>query len=99
MVASVKTSKLFNGKIYAKSKPNSCVKDITNDLEFEISMTYNDVNCDVKQKDFGTFTNDIVVQHHDMVVTTKDFDLLLNCHYDLTNRSISNDQNPFHVNG
>lgn len=90
MVASIQTNKLFSGKIYAKSKPNSCVTDVTNSLTFDLSMPYHDLMCDVKQKDAGKFVNDIIIQHHDMVVTTKDLGLGINCNYDLTNKSVSN---------
>lgn len=90
MVASVQTSKVFNGKIYAKSKPNSCVSDIKNSLDFEIIMPYHDLMCDVKQENSGKFSNDIIIQHHDMIVTTLDKGLSVHCNYDLSNRSISN---------
>ncbi len=93
MIAKVKTSKVFDGKIYAKSKPNICVNDISNKLEFEIKMKYNDVECDVKQAIQGQFSNDIVIQHHDMIVTTKDLGLSIHCKYDLSNRSITNNVN------
>ncbi|RWS28961.1 uncharacterized protein B4U80_05755 [Leptotrombidium deliense] len=97
MVAFVQTNKLFSGKIYAKAKPNSCVNDVTNSLAFEIAMPYNDLMCDVKQKDQGKFSSDVIIQHHDMVVTTKDLGLSVNCNYDLSNRSVSN--KPFAVEG
>lgn len=90
MIATIQTNKLFSGKIYAKSKPNSCVTDVTSSLSFDLNMPYHDLLCDVKQKDAGRFTNDIVIQHHDMVVTTKDLGLAVNCNYDLTNKSVSN---------
>ncbi|CAG2174419.1 unnamed protein product [Oppiella nova] len=93
MVAKVRTTKVFDGKIYAKSKPNICVNDISNSLEFEIKMKYNDVECDVKQQSKGQFTNDIVIQHHDMIVTTQDLLLNVHCKYDLSNKSISNNVN------
>ncbi|XP_054162435.1 uncharacterized protein LOC128960388 [Oppia nitens] len=93
MIAKVRTTKVFDGKIYAKSKPNLCVNDISNSLEFEIKMKYNDVECDVKQEGKGQFTNDIVIQHHDMVVTTQDLMLNVHCKYDLSNKSISNNVN------
>ena len=90
MVAHVKTSKVFNGKIYAKSKPNSCVSDINNSLEFEIKMPYHGLDCDVKEPSHGKYTNDIVIQHHDMIVTTQDLGLSIHCQYDLSNKSVSN---------
>lgn len=112
MVAKVSSSKMFNGKVYAKSKPNSCVNDVSNALEFEVSlqsisqtnrksntcctqiaMPYHDLECDVKQPNTGKFSNDIVIQHHDMIVTASDLGLSVHCQYDLSNRSISNNVN------
>ncbi|XP_022661228.1 uncharacterized protein LOC111250361 isoform X3 [Varroa destructor] len=89
MVARVKSTKMFNGKLYSKSKPNSCVTDVSNSMEFEITMNYHELECDVKQED-GHFFSDIVIQHHDMIVTNQDLGLSINCHYDLSNRSVSN---------
>ncbi|KAH7640262.1 hypothetical protein HUG17_7729 [Dermatophagoides farinae] len=93
MIAHVQTTKIFDGKIYAKSKPNLCVEDIQNSLDFEIRMKYHDVDCDVKEVVHGHFSNDIVIQHHDMIVTTKDLGLSIHCKYDLSNRSITNNVN------
>lgn len=50
MVARVKSTKMFNGKLYSKSKPNSCVTDVSNSMEFEITMNYHELECDVKQE-------------------------------------------------
>ena len=69
MVARIQTNKLFQGKIYVKTKPNSCMNDIADSLDFDLVMPYNDLLCDVKQKEHGKFTNDIVIQHHDMIVS------------------------------
>ncbi|XP_076346279.1 uncharacterized protein LOC143244812 [Tachypleus tridentatus] len=90
MITRIKTNKLFNGKLYAKTRPNSCVQDVVNKVEFEIRMAYNDLDCDVKQEVFGQFSNDIVIQHHDMIVTNQDLGLSVHCHYDLTNKSVTN---------
>lgn len=93
MVAHVKTTKMFNGKIYAKNKPNSCANDVVNSLEFEIAMPYHDLECDVKQSSQGKFSNDIVIQHYDMIVTTQDLGLNVRCLYDLSNRSVASNVN------
>lgn len=98
MIARVQTNKLFSGKIYAKGKPNSCVSDPTDSLDFELPLGYHDLLCEVRQKQAGRFSSDIVIQHHDQVVTTKDLGLSLNCNYDLSNKSVSN-YNPLSVNG
>lgn len=93
MVARVRSSKIFDGKLYAKHKPHHCQTDVSESLEFEITMGYNDLECDVKQQGKGQYSNDIVIQHHDMIVTTSDLGLNVNCRYDLSNKSITNNVN------
>lgn len=93
MVALVSSSKMFKGKIYVKSRPNSCVNDIKESLQFELSMKYHDEACDVRATSTsqqGVFSNDIVIQHHDRIVTTQDVGLSVYCQYDLGNKSITN---------
>ncbi|XP_018903348.1 uncharacterized protein neo [Bemisia tabaci] len=91
MVARIKTSKLFNGKIYAKGSPNSCVKDVRESLDFELEMAYDDVECNVKHQGLGRYLNDVVIQHHDTIVTSSDLGLAVTCQYDLTNKTVSNE--------
>ncbi|GLH02153.1 Uncharacterized protein GBIM_08192 [Gryllus bimaculatus] len=91
MVARIKTSKLFNGKIYAKGSPNSCVNDVRSSLEFDLRMGYDDVECNVRQQGLGRYLNDVVIQHHDTIVTSSDLGLAVTCQYDLTNKSVSNE--------
>lgn len=91
MVAKIQTSKLFNGKVYAKGSPNSCVKDIKGALEFELKMAYDDLECNVKQQGLGRYLNDVVIQHHDTIVTSSDLGLAVTCQYDLTNKTVSNE--------
>lgn len=91
MVARIKTSKLFTGKMYAKGSPNSCVEDVKGSLEFALKMSYDDVECNVRQPGLGKYNNDIVIQHHDTIVTSSDLGLAVSCQYDLTNKSVSNE--------
>uniref|UniRef100_T1J1E1 ZP domain-containing protein n=1 Tax=Strigamia maritima TaxID=126957 RepID=T1J1E1_STRMM len=93
MIARILTNRLFNGKIYAKSRPRSCVTDVSNELEFELRMAYGDVNCNVQHDSYGAFSNDIVLQHHDLIVTNQDLGLSVHCQYDLQNKSVSNGVN------
>ena len=91
MVARIRTSKLFDGKIYAKGAPNSCAVDVKSALEFEIQMGYNDIDCNVRQNGLGRYLNDVVIQHHDKIVTSSDLGLAVTCQYDMTNKTVSND--------
>lgn len=90
MVAKIRTSKIFNGKIYAKGSPNSCVNDVTASLDFELRMAYNDIECNVHKDGLGRYSNDIILQHHDRIVTSADLGLSVHCQYDLGNKSVSN---------
>jgi len=90
MVATITTNKIFTGKIYAKENPNSCLVDVKGDIEFSITMAYNDIECNVKREKDGVYTNEVIVQHHDSVVTSSDLGLALHCQYDLGNKTVSN---------
>lgn len=99
----IETSKLFNGKIYAKAQPKLCANDVKNRLRFGITLPYiNNVNdktgfgnksfsmqCDTRQPQLGNFANDIIIQHHDLVLTTKDLSLGVHCKFDLLNDNVA----------
>lgn len=93
MVARVRTNKLFNGKIYAKNAPLACVNDISNSMDFELNMAFND-NCAIQRSSSsGVFSNEIVLQHNDMIVTNSDMGLNVKCQYDLRNQTVYNNIN------
>lgn len=91
MLAKIRTSKLFDGKVYAKGSPKSCAVDVKNSLEFELRMGYQDIECNVRQNGLGRYMNDVVIQHHDTIVTSSDLGLAVTCQYDLTNKTVSNE--------
>ncbi|XP_032585926.1 uncharacterized protein LOC6579715 [Drosophila mojavensis] len=93
MLARIRTSKLFSGKVYAKGSPRSCAVDVRSALDFELRMNYHDLECNVRQSQSGRYVNDIIIQHHDMIVTSSDLGLALACQYDLTNKSVTNGVN------
>lgn len=91
MLAKIRTSKLFDGKVYAKGAPKSCSIDVKNALEFELQMPFQDIECNVRQNGLGRYMNDVVIQHHDTIVTSSDLGLAVTCQYDLTNKTVSNE--------
>ncbi|XP_015431180.1 PREDICTED: LOW QUALITY PROTEIN: uncharacterized protein LOC107187569 [Dufourea novaeangliae] len=91
MVTRIQTSKLFYGKVYVKGSPNSCVQDVKGALEFELRMAYDDLECNIRQQGLGRYLNDVVIQHHDTIVTSSDLGLAVTCQYDLTNKTVSNE--------
>ncbi|XP_050528281.1 uncharacterized protein LOC126898361 [Daktulosphaira vitifoliae] len=88
MVASIHTNRLFDGKVYAKNRPNSCVNDVSGKLDFELHLDYHNLNCDVQQDLPGKFSTEIIIQHHDQIVTGQDVGLSVKCSYDLHDRSV-----------
>ena len=65
-------------QVYGKTRPNSCQVNVRNSMEFSLYIGYNDVDCDVRQEIPGRFASDIVIQHHDMIVTGADVGLKVN---------------------
>lgn len=94
MVARVRTNKLFNGKIYAKNSPITCMSDISNSMDFELPMAFSDA-CSISRSaaHTGVFSNEIVLQHNDMIVTNADIGLNVKCQYDLRNQTVYNNIN------
>lgn len=95
ILVQVSSSKSFSGKIYAKSRPDTCVTDVSQATHFELAMKYHNQEgaCDVRassSQSQGVFSNEIVIQHHDRIMTTQDVGLSVFCQYDLGNRSVTN---------
>lgn len=40
---------------------------------------------------FNRYLNDVVIQHHDTIVTSSDLGLAVTCQYDLTNKTVANE--------
>ena len=90
MVARVRTNRMFSGKVYGKTRPNSCNVVVKDSLDFELVLAFNDINCDVAQDVPGRFSTDVIIQHHDRIVTSSDVGLKIRCNYNLENRTVSN---------
>jgi len=90
MVATIVTSTRFDGKIYAKGSPLTCVEDVEDSLNFNITFGYNDIECGVEREGPGIYSNEVVIQHHDSIVTSSDLGLSLTCEYNLANKTVAN---------
>lgn len=91
MTANIHTTTLFDGKVYAKGSPVTCMEDIEDTMDFSITMKYTDIECGVERRGLGGYINEVIIQHHDSIVTSADLGLELACEYDLTNKSVSNE--------
>ena len=59
-------------------------------LEFSIEFGYNDLDCGVEREGPGVYSNEVVIQHHDRIVTSSDLGLSVTCQYDLANKTVAN---------
>ena len=64
MIATVRTSKIFQGKLYAKGAPNSCSVDVDNSLEFVLRLPYTDLECGVQRESMGRYSTEVRKQKH-----------------------------------
>ena len=48
------------------------------------------MECGVEREGPGVYSNDVVIQHHDRIVTSSDLGLSVTCQYDLTNKTVAN---------
>lgn len=62
MIATVRTSKIFQGKLYAKGAPNSCALDVQNALEFALRLPYTDLECGVQREAMGRYSTEVWTQ-------------------------------------
>ncbi len=62
MVARVRTNRVFSGRMYGKTRPNSCTVNIKKSLDFQLFLGYNDIDCDVRQEIPGKFATDVIIQ-------------------------------------
>ena len=93
MVAHVRTNRVFSGRMYGRSRPNSCVVDVERSLDFELKLGYNDIDCDVAKDSGGKFSSEVIIQvihfsvKSNLLLTNISYtakrccDLLVNKHY------------------
>ena len=84
MLATVTSNNLFSGKIYTKTRPNSCLVDVERKQEFSLSIGYNDLDCDIEiNKETGRVGAEIILQHHDKILTSGDIGIYISCLYNM----------------
>ena len=58
----MRTNRVFDGRMYGKTRPNSCTVDVRRSLDFELYLGFNDINCDVRQDIPGKYASDVIIQ-------------------------------------
>ncbi|RWS12322.1 uncharacterized protein B4U79_07607, partial [Dinothrombium tinctorium] len=114
MKARILSSTLFQGKVYARDRPNSCALDVGNSMQFELSILLAGDECATVSEnqeievhaisasvfshehehhfvhlssEEGKFSNVLVIQSNDRVVTAFDKAIGVKCNYDVGNRT------------
>ncbi|KAG8201938.1 hypothetical protein JTE90_027414 [Oedothorax gibbosus] len=87
MMAHVKSNAMFKGKVYTKGKPLSCYSDVSNSLEFSLPISLNGGDCGTVTEEEGKFSNVLVIQSNDHVVTAMDKAIGIHCSYDVGNKT------------
>lgn len=88
IVVNVKTSKPFHGRIYALGRSETCNAHIRNSQQFQLDMSLGGQDCNT-QSVGGIYTNTVVLQHHNVVLTKADKVYHVRCTYETTSRNVS----------
>ncbi|XP_055346148.1 uncharacterized protein LOC129593722 isoform X2 [Paramacrobiotus metropolitanus] len=89
MTARIDTNRVFDGLVYAKQQPKACLNDVINSTEFELSMPLDGTQCNTANNGHGKYSNYIMIQNNDKIVTSKDVGLSVSCEYDLSSRNVT----------
>ena len=89
MTASIQMDRLFDGLVYAKEQPKTCLTEVNNSSEFELVMPLDGTFCNTVNNGKGLYSNYIMVQYNKKIVTSKDIGLSISCEYDLGSRNVT----------
>lgn len=99
----IRTNKPFNGRIYALGRSETCNIDVINSDTFRLDLTMGGQDCNT-QAVTGVYTNTVVLQHHNIVMTKADKIYKVKCTYDMSSKNITfgmmpiRDQEMIHIN-
>ncbi|XP_066993386.2 uncharacterized protein tyn [Anabrus simplex] len=88
IVVQVRTNKPFNGRIYALGRSETCNIDVQNSDQFRLDLTMTGQDCNT-QSVTGVYTNTVVLQHHNVVMTKADKIYKVKCTYDMSSKNIT----------
>lgn len=92
MTVSLNTIDPFNGRLYAKEDPTGCESMGRSGTNTALTMPFNPrggERCGVRE-DNGKYTSLVVIQHHPQIQRKGDRIVHVACHFEATNRTISN---------
>ncbi|XP_076307550.1 uncharacterized protein LOC143223442 isoform X2 [Tachypleus tridentatus] len=83
MTAILRVSKPFGGRVYSLGHPKECYAVTAGDKgEIAITLPLHGRKCGTKNLGNGTFTNDVVVQHHPFILRNTDRRIDIACDYE-----------------
>ncbi|XP_053208805.1 protein let-653-like [Panonychus citri] len=88
IMVNVKTSRPFHGRIYALGRSETCNAHIRNSQQFQLDMSLVGQDCNTQSLS-GVYTNTVVLQHHNVVLTKADKVYHVRCTYETTSRNVS----------
>ncbi|KAJ6218618.1 hypothetical protein RDWZM_009775 [Blomia tropicalis] len=90
MSVSLNTIDPFNGRLYSKEDPTTCESMGRSSTNTVLTLPFNPRSaCGVREED-GKYTSMVVIQHHPMIQRKGDRIVHVACHFEATNRTISN---------
>lgn len=90
ILVNIQTSNIFDGLVYTEGTADpGCIVDIVNKTNFAISVPIEDLQCNSVYNGDGEFSNIIVVQWDDRIVTRKDRRFRISCQYNLGDMKIT----------
>ena len=88
IVVDVKTSRPFHGRIYAMGRSETCNTAVKNGQNFKLDLPLTGQECNTQSLG-GVYTNTVVLQHHNVVLTKADKVYNVRCTYETSSKNIS----------
>ncbi|KAI2803756.1 hypothetical protein BLOT_007892 [Blomia tropicalis] len=88
IVVNVQTSRPFHGRIYALGRSETCNLNVRNNQQFTLDISLGGQDCNT-QSVGGMYTNTVVLQHHNVVLTKADKVYHVRCTYETTSRNVT----------
>uniref|UniRef100_A0A6P6YG15 Uncharacterized protein LOC113797539 n=1 Tax=Dermatophagoides pteronyssinus TaxID=6956 RepID=A0A6P6YG15_DERPT len=90
MTVALNTLNPFNGRLYSKEDPINCESIGRSETSTMLMLPFNSRSgCGVREED-GKYTSMVVIQHHPLIQRKGDRMVHVACHFEATNRTISN---------
>ncbi|UYV73159.1 hypothetical protein LAZ67_10002009 [Cordylochernes scorpioides] len=92
MVVFVRTNRPFYGRIYALGRSETCHANVLNSQQFRLDLSLGGQDCNTQSLSDvqgGVYTNTVVLQHHNVVLTRADKVYNVRCTYEIASRNVS----------